>query len=501
MHDTVVRPAHLWVPERRGSYVDEVRDVARLIGRPLDASQDIAVDALTSYGPRGAWLALETGLKIPRQNGKTAGIETPIVLTDLFVWDADRIAWTAHLFKTAREAFEDHVRLIQSTPEFDRRVARIRYANGEEGIELVSGARLDYLARSKGGGRGLGGKRVVVDEALFFGAEAAGALLPILAARENPQVNYLSSACKVESDQLRALTRRGRAGGDPSLIWVEWCAAGSFADPGCAVPRCLHFLGTPGCVLDDFELLVAANPALSAGRVSREFLEAMRRTLPPTEFAREFLGWDEESDEDVDTIPIEAWAARVDQGSRVAPGARPVFAVDVSPNSRSAAIAVAGRREDGARHVGLVEHRAGVSWVVPRLVDMIARRDPVAVILDGASPAAALLPSLHDEGLRVRSADDPGGLLVVTTATQMGAACVGLLNAVESTDPVVWHRGDPIVTGAWAAAAKRDIGDGLWGLTRKRSDGDISPAVAVVLAHYGHAVHGEADYDLMGSFG
>lgn len=495
----VVRPAHLWVPERRGSYLDEVADVADLIGRPLDAEQRIAVDAKTSYGPGGDWLTLETLLKEPRQNGKTAGVETPIVLTDLFVWGADRIAWTAHLFKTTREAFEDHDRLISGCPEFSKRVLRISYAHGEESIQLKTGARIDYLARSKGGGRGLGGKRVVIDEALFFAATAAGALLPILAARENPQIDYLSSAAKIESDLLRDLTARGRAGGDPSLILVEFCAPGSFADPGCSTPRCTHPRGASGCVLDSEAYLRAANPAVRSGRIRMSFLRAMRRTLTPVEFAREFLGWDEAGADTASPIPVAAWLARVDPQSTIV--GRRVLAFDVSPDRSSSAIAGAGRREDGATHVALVDHRPGTGWVVERLQELLERRDIAEIVLDSASPAAALLPDLLAAGLTVRSASNEHGQLVVMSARDMGRACGGLQDGVTGDAPDVWHRGDPIVTTALEGAQRRDIGDGGWGWDRKRSDVDICPLVAVTEAVWGLSMIPVVDYDLLQSFG
>lgn len=402
---TAVRPAHLWVPPGgRGSYVDEVADVASLMGRPLDASQRVAVEALTTYGPAGRWLTLETGIKEPRQNGKTGGIITPIVFTDLFLWEPDKIAWSAHLFKTSREAFADHCQLIEATPELDRRVGKISYANGEESITLKSGASLEYLARSHRGGRGLGGKRTVIDEALFFSAEAAGALLPILAARPNPQVMYASSGATVESDQLRALTARGRSGADPSLIWVEWCAPGSWDDPGCADRLCDHEIGAVGCRLDDEAPWFAANPTLG-DRISVDFLRAMRRTLPPREFAREFLGWD-----DVPTgggalaIPAQLWAALEDPTSKTT--GRPAFGVFVTPDRAVATIGVAGYRSDGLLHVEVVDERRGTSWAPDRLVEL-ARHEPVSIALEPGSAAGSLVPDIEKAGVSLTLATGP----------------------------------------------------------------------------------------------
>jgi hypothetical protein len=485
----VVRPAHLWVPERRGSYLDEVADVAERIGRPLDAEQRIAVDAKCSYGPRGDWLTLETGLLEPRQNGKTAGIETPIVLTDLFLWPADRIAWTAHLFKTTREAFDDHKRLIEGYSDFSRRVLKISEAHGEESIQLRSGARIDYLARSKGGGRGLGGKRVVLDEALFFAAAAAGALLPIMAARGNPQVDYLSSASKIESDLLRALAERGRAGGDPSLIWVEWCAPGSFDRPGCEVERCTHERGNIGCVLDDEDYWRAANPAVRSGRIRISFLRAMRRTLPPTEFAREFLGWHEAGLTLARPIKLADWLALADPLAK--PLRSPVgIALDTSKGLASAAIAAVGRLLDGRRHVELLKYAPGVDWTVAEAGRLAERLETKVRLLGGSSTAKVLAPALDDKRVPYEE----------TTSADYAAACTLLVKDI--TDAQLVHLGDPVLQRSIEAARAVPVGDtGSWRWSPERSEGDTAPIVAATLARWQLEVSPQPDYDLALSVG
>jgi hypothetical protein len=62
--------------------------------------------------PGGRWAALETCRIEPRQNGKTGGELLPVVLFDLFLMPPDKIVWTAHLFRTARDAFNDFDRMI-----------------------------------------------------------------------------------------------------------------------------------------------------------------------------------------------------------------------------------------------------------------------------------------------------------------------------------------------------------------------------------------------------
>lgn len=485
---TAGAPAHLWVPPgRSGTYGDEVADLAASFGRPLDPSQRVAVDAVNSYGPGGRWHALESAVIIPRQNGKTGGIILASVLADLLLWPdaSDRVAWTAHRLKTAREAFDDVKRMIDGSHELARRVLKVSETNGEEGVAFRNGSRLDFLARANGSGRGLGGRTVVIDEALYFTGATAGDLLPILAARDNPRVIYGSSAAKVESDYLRSLRDRGRKGGDPSLVLVEHCAPGSFDDPGCAAPSCSHALGLPGCMLDSEDYWRLSNPALVFGRILLEFLRAMRRTLPPLEFAREFLGWHEESEEGADTIPLASWESRKDDASGVAADSPRVLAFDISPDRSTAAIGGAGWRRDGDMHLSLVARDRGTSWLVPRLVDIVERHRPASIVVDGASPAATEIDALAQHGITRRTESNPHGLLVVMGTQDMARACGQAYDGLAGDAPTMWHRDEPILTAALQCAVRRDIGDGGWALGRRKSEGDISPMVAVIEAAWG----------------
>lgn len=473
--------AHLYIPDgARGNYGDEVADVADMIGRPLDPSQRLAVDALTSYGAGGRWLALEGLIKEPRQNGKTGGIITPIVLADLFLWPADRIAWSAHLFKTCREAFADHKLLIDGVPEFRRRVKKITEANGEESIELVTGARLDYLARSKGGGRGLGGKRTVIDEALFFTGEQAGALLPILAAREDPQITYGSSGCKVESSALRALTRRGRGGGDPSIILVEFKAPGGWDTPGCDLgTNCTHVIGSRGCALDDPARWLAANPAMRFNRITIEFMLAMRRTLTPLEFGREFLGWDEDGPEDGVRHPITVAGWAETEGPPAAAMDRPRFFVTVGVQGDACiAVAYGGDRP----HVELADHRTGAAWLPERLREL-DERWPGALFGAGA---AGPVKGMAEAGLPVA--------VEFVTAVDMAQACRH--HEALHRERRYTHARDGQLDASLAGAVAKPVGDGLWKWDWKTST-HLAPIAAITGALWLHETH--RDYDPLDS--
>ena len=470
MTAAVSSAAHLRVPPgRSGSYGDEVAGLAAEFGRVPDDEQRVAIDAINSYGPGGRWWTLESAVLEPRQNGKTGGIVLPTVLADLLLWpDDDRVAWTAHRMKTSRETFDDTKRLIDAHAGLSRRVARVSETNGEECIEFVNGSKLDFIARSAGGGRGLGGRTVVIDEALYFSATQAGDLLPILAARENPRVIYASSACKPDSEQLRALVKRGRAGEDPTLVLVEHCAPGGFDEPGCEDRSCSHEYGqAAGCVLDREDFWRIANPAVAAGRVGIMFLRAMRRTLTWREFAREFLGWHEPAGTAADAFPAGAWGRCRDADS--APAGAVAFGLEVTLDRSYATFGAAGLREDGLMHVELVERREGTSWVAARAVELWQRWGH-PIVIDGASPATSLVRDIEEAGAEVRKLTGP----------EVAAQCAAIYDRV--TEQTLRHRGQHRLDDAAAAATRVNVGDGQFRFSRRSSEDDITPLYAVTVA-------------------
>src|SRR4051812_13690385 len=212
----------------------------------------------------GKWAAFEVGLIVGRQNGKGAVLEAR-ELAGLFLFGEQLILHSAHEFKTAQEAFRRVLALVQNTPDLERLVSRVRTSHGEEGIELRSGARLRFVARSTGSGRGFSGDVVILDEAYNLPGSAMGALLPTMAARPNPQVWYASSAGKEDSEVLARVRDRGNEGKPGRLAYCEWSAPAD-AD------------------LDDRQAWAAANPSMNIAAhdhgIDEEFIEAERAALP-----------------------------------------------------------------------------------------------------------------------------------------------------------------------------------------------------------------------------
>src|SRR5690606_10070246 len=171
---------------------------------------------------------------------------------------------------TAAEGFRRTLFHIENNAVLSKRVKRVRTSHGEEGIELKNGARLRFVARSTGSGRGFSGDCVILDEAYNLASEGMSALLPTLSARPNPQIWYTSSAGMTSSEQLRKVRERGIAGSSRRLAYFEWSAPAD-AD------------------LDDREAWAQANPALGI-RITEEFVESEREAMDDLGFSRERLG-------------------------------------------------------------------------------------------------------------------------------------------------------------------------------------------------------------------
>jgi hypothetical protein len=106
--------------------------------------------------------------------------------------------------------------LIESVPEFDQKVLRAPKGKGMEAIELKDGSRILFKTRTGGGGRGLTGDLVVLDEAMIITLATTAALVPTMAARSmtgNPQIWYTGSAVDQQKHEHGVVLARVRERG------------------------------------------------------------------------------------------------------------------------------------------------------------------------------------------------------------------------------------------------------------------------------------------------
>ncbi len=463
----VVSPRVRSVPEHSFSSGPEAVELAASAGLVLDPWQALAVDDVLAEDERGKWAAFESGLLIPRQNGKGAILEC-IELADLFLFSSGQpdflVIHTAHEFKTAQEAFRRVLFLVENNDWLRKKVARVRTSHGEEGLELLTGQRLRFLARSGGSGRGFSADRLIYDEAYELSEESVAASLPTMSARKNPHVTYTSSAALDKSRVLRSVMARGRLEDerepDPGLCYIEFSA-------------------DPRADLDDHEQWRLANPAMGY-RIREEFVAKERAAMSDVTFGRERLGIVDESKTST-VIDMQMWATAEDNESPF-PRDPICFAIDIGPDGTHTSIAVAGAHPDGRIQTEVVDRRKGRGWVVDRIEELREKWHPASIVFDPKGPVGSL-----------KSEFDVAGIPYVQISYEEHAQACGLFKSlVENVEegvnkPKVVHPFQPGLTAALEAARKRPAGDaGAW-LWNRRDDTDISQLVAVTLAVFAYS--------------
>jgi phage terminase large subunit-like protein len=384
---------------------------------------------------------------VPRQNGKT---------TLILGWEVQRaVGWAAMLGTPQRIVYsaqtgsdaskklvEDQFPLLEP----HRRLLGIRQfvrSNGKEQVVWANGSRVGLLASLEDSGHGKTVHLGVKDE-LFADTDDRRdqALIPAMATVASAQTLSASTAGTADSVAWNAKLELGRsavrAGRRSGVAFFEWSAEPD-ADPA------------------DPATWWSCMPAL--GRtIGLPVVEHAYETLKLDEFRRAFLNIATAAEERL--IPQTAWdlVCTPDVEATAV-----VFGLDVNPERSAAAIVAAG---PGV--VEVVDYRAGVGWLVERVVELHGRyRAPFA--LDVAGPAGSFLADLQ-------RAQVP---LLEVSGRDLPRMAGGFYDQVVN-GTVRIRRHEALDTAA-AAAARRPVGD-AWTWGRKSSAADISPLVAATVA-------------------
>lgn len=450
-----------------------------MVGKePLPWQRDVLRGAM-GLRENGTWAAYEVALWLARQNGKGVITEAQ-ELFGAYMLREKKIVHSAHLFDTSREAFNRLCEIIENCDWLRKRTLKPLRGKGNEAIPLTSkagGGVIEFKARTLHGARGLTGERVTFDEAYGLTVGHYQAVSPILATLPNPQITYTSSppddkTSMMPDDALApSIRQRGVSGTDPRLASFEWSPPDEF-DPA------------------DVEVWYACNPSLGY-LIDEEFLHSQWRVFEssgrPGAYATEHLGqWPDSAGAQWQVIPRVDWLVAADPASdRPEPVA---FAVALSTDRQWATIAAAGPRPDGLLLVHVVDRRQGTGWVVERLLELIARWKPVAVIIDKGSPASSLATEAEEAGIELtpiqtRDVAAAAGALYDGIAGRPAADPeTGLLGR----DPrVIRHRDQPELTAAVAGAVKRPL-TSQWAWDQLAAATDITPVIACSNALWGY---------------
>lgn len=481
-----------WCPPRFGTprapsrptLGNEVADMATRLGTPLMPWQQHVADVALELDDTNQLVYSKVVLTVPRQSGKTTLVMAKTLWRLIRMshrHGPQRSTYTAQRRQDARKKLElDFAPKLRQSRSF-REVEHARQAptrptqwrlslnNGAERIQVGPYCYWQIDAPDEGAGHGDTLDDATIDEAFAHQDDAVeGGFSPSMATRADPQIWVLSTAGNGKSFYLWRHVLEGRAacesGRHGRTAYFEWSAPED-ADPG------------------DPETWKACSPALGH-TIDLRFIEGEWEKAKRAEargdtekgtktFRRAYLNqWPDipQLPEEAlleRVLPTEQWTGCLDPASTAV---EVEFALDVAPDSKTASIAAAGRREDGRIHIEVVDTRPGTGWIATAAERLVAINGG-SLHIDPKGPAGALLEELQAKNVDV----------IEVSLAEHQQACGALLDDVLNDR--VRHIGQPDLDDAISAAVRRDVGD-AWLWSRKRSTADITPLVAVTLARW-----------------
>jgi hypothetical protein len=382
----------------------------------------------------------------PRQVGKS-WLERTLIAWRIHQGEAfDRqqdVLHVAHKLQAAQEVWRPAARWAGML----KAGYRVRWANGEQMIEVPDGSRWLIQAATDGAGVAFTLSMGLVDEAWKVDHRVVdGGILPTMAEAVCPQL-WLVSTAGTSSSRLM-IDRRALALAqerDPGeLLLLEWSAPPD-----------------PDLDIDDPEVWRMASPHWSETR--EKAVAHARATSPEVEFRQQWLNqW-----VPTETAPMfdpEAWQHAEWTGPL--PSAALTFGADIaSDRSHAAIVALA------AGVVEVVESRPGAGWVAPRLEELAASWSPVAIGLDGSGPAASVADQLRTSEI--------AKLLVVLKARDMAAASGLCHDSIAAGELLARAHSD--LTEAVLYARRRAYGQS-WSFARQAGEVSGVPLIATAVA-------------------
>lgn len=479
----VQEPRFCHYPKAVSSDADDCAELASAYGLTPDEWQRNVLEAWMGRKKNGRWAAGRWGIAVPRQNGKNGIIE----MVELFFMAVLglKILHTAHEVKTARKAFIRIAGFFENErkyPELAELVKEIRRTNGQEAIVLhepdcprvgvkgnakcCSGGSVEFIARSKGSGRGFTVDVLVLDEAQEYSEDAQAALLPTISSAPSgdPLQIMLGTPPSpgMDGDVFTRTRNAGVLGKDRRLAWVEWSASED-VNPG------------------DRKVWAQMNPSLGI-RLNESTVVDEYASMSREMFMRERLGfWDSMGGSKA--VDSAAWDALRGTGEQLEVSGRRVIAVRFTADGSQVAVAGAVRPADADAPilVEAIEQRAtseGTQWIV----EFLERRakDLAQIVIDGKSGAGFLVNALRNAGVRNKHLILTPGMDGVVAASSMMEAAI--------RDGGLVHSGQSALDKQVYTAQRRKIGS-AGGFGWQAAEGlSVASFEAVTLAFWGARV-------------
>jgi hypothetical protein len=199
---------------------------------------------------------------------------------------------------------------------------------------------------------------------------------------------------------------------------------------------------------------------------------------------------------DPDAIQEVDWERQSDPESQVEVEGSIAVAIDMPPSGDRVSVAVAGLREDGSVHFGVIKYEKGSAWVPKYLASLSRAVDPEEVLEPGEFPSLGYdlmcpvlwTPSATVGALRAKL-EEEGVAMEDVTELEYSESCGAFKTHISAG--TAWHRGTEILNAAFLASVRKVRPEGGWIFGRMKSTGDISPLVGSTLAVRGVDKYGE----------
>jgi len=437
------------VPLKGTSKLDDVKQLAEILGEPLLPWQEYVLKDMLTVDKSGNFIRKLNLLLISRQNGKTF-LARMLILAHLLKWDSKNILIMSSNRSMALDTFRQVASALENNDHLKGFVKQIRYANGTESIEMLDGTRLDVVAATRDGSRGRTADFLYIDELREVSEEGYRAAIPTTRARSNAQTLLTSNAGDAFSVVLNQLRERALENPPKSFGFYEYSA-----------PQY--------CKITDRAGWAQANPSLGY-TITEEAIEEAIATSPIENTRTETLcQWIDSLSSPWTHGSLEECS---DSNMALSPGAYTVFAFDVSPSRRNASLVIGQILPDGRIGVGVAQ-----TWESQVSVDELKIAADIKNWCDQYRPRSIGFDSYATQSIADRL-KNAGQVTEAISGAQFYQACTDLKDALDNKRLV--HNGSEIwLQNMNNCAAKTN--DSSWRIIKRKSAGDISAAISTAM--------------------
>lgn len=371
--------------------------------------------------PNGKLRFSKVILLIARQSGKTHYAKV-VLKWFAFRKRVPHLLTAAQDLNHAKALWEEMVREIEDNPKLLKKVDRIKLLNGSETI-FINGEKtmLQPVGIGPKSGRGKTVDFLFIDE--------------LRTQTKYDGVNALEATTTAVSNGITVLA--SNAGGADAIVLRDYrqlalkMVEGS-EDNVDLQTALFEWSADPMAPLDSREGMMAANPAIGAGRVALSTIQGYLQSKTAAAFRQEHLcQFSDDIADDIDPIiDLDTWSRIKAEEVRVGDRA---LAIEVSPTTGRTKFISAGQTKQGIHlEVAPVQEQLTADEVVQFVQAFIDMNDPLSVVLDPKTDAVAYLEPLRRAGIEV---DEVG-------SSSLGPAFRTFLSRVD--DGKVTHDGDPL---------------------------------------------------------